>query len=228
MKARSRSKGKGRFVLGGHSIATQLVPGKAPIDISRFIPVVTAGARGAGQVRLIRRADLVPDSPVGAPAANTVHFGDVLVDVFTPMYGSYYPLGKPAFVFYEGRVYQILNSVWNLVVQPGDQHEQVLNFKIERNIQANYLKVLIGRTLDAAGNGAILSVRIDGTQFNLDLKTQSYQYFDLVLPGDGSVPRDVRFMLNIAVNNLRTSVCPIFQVELYNTIRVYPDPTVFA
>ena len=221
MKGAAKSKSEGTIELGGRRIATQRVSGKAPVDASRFLAVVSAG----GQVRLIRRVDLVPQV-VGAAAA-TVHLGYNLVDIFTPMYGSYYPLGKPAFIFNEGRVWHILNSVWNMIVMPGDENEQVLNFKIDKNIKANYLKAILGHTI-SGGHGAVLSVRVDGAQVDLDLTAQSSHFFDLVLPGDGSAVRDVRFMLNIAVNNLKTSVCPIFQVELYDTLRVFPDPTIFA
>jgi len=160
--------------------------------------------------------------------AATVHFGDILVDVFSPIYGSYYPLGAPAFVINEARLRLILNSVWSMALAPGEQDDQILDFKIMNGIQANYLKVLIGHTLDASGNGAILMVGMNGTQFNLDLKAQSYQYFDLVLLGDQSAARDVRFTLSSAANNLRSAVCPIFQVELYDSIRIFPDPSVFA
>jgi hypothetical protein len=219
------TKSKGTFELGGRRITTKAVPGKALIDASRFIPVVLTGTQASSQVRVIDRVDLLGDhSTVAPPAAATIHYGDILVDTFTPTYGSYYPIGQPAFIIEEVRVRLILNSLWSMLLPSGDAEDQVLDFKIMKGINANYLKVLIGHTLDNLGNGAIMTVRTNGAQFNLDLKAQTYHYFDLVVLGDSSADRDVRFTLNSAANQGRQAVCPIFQIELYNTIRVFPEP----
>jgi hypothetical protein len=212
----------GSIELNGRRIPTQAVSGKAPIDASRFIPVVSAGS---AQARVISREDLLPNPTIGLASAATVHFGDVLVDVFSPIYGSHYPLGAPAFVINEVRARLILNSVWSLALDSGDTEDQVLDFTIMKGNPGNYLKLLIGHSING-GYGAIMTVGIGGSQFNLELKAQSYHYFDLLLPGGSTSDRRVRLALSSAANSQRGAVCPIFQIELYDSIRIFPEPVI--
>jgi hypothetical protein len=59
--------------------------------------------------------------------------------------------------------------------EPGEQH---LQFGFDN--KGNYLKVDLGQAVNG-GIGAILTVQVDGSQFNLDLTTRSHQHFDLFL-----------------------------------------------
>jgi hypothetical protein len=222
---RSRTDSKARIEIGGRKVPVLPVSGRGPVDSARFIPVVSTGARAADRVRLIRRGDLLPKS--GAAAAAGVQFGDQLVDVFAPDYGSYYPLGKAAFVFRRAKASFIVNTGWVLGLSPREPGEQLLEFAIERNTNGNYLKIDLSQTVSGT-TGAILTVRVDGIQFNLDLTTRNYLYFDLYLLGPGTAAREVGFTLSSTVNALRGVICIIERIELYNSIRSQTDPVVYG
>src|SRR5262245_64352250 len=85
------ARGKGRIELNGLQIPIQAVSGKKPIEAAKFIPVLPAG--GAGSLGLIRRTDLIPKPYKAAAAAGLHNFGDLLIDIINPTYGSYYPIG---------------------------------------------------------------------------------------------------------------------------------------
>jgi hypothetical protein len=95
---KSRKQG-GTIDLGARRIPTQKVSTRTPLDASRYIPIVGAGRSSNGVIEAIRRADLLPKSLPATAIGKVERFGDLLVDVFSPVYGSDYPLGKPAFLF---------------------------------------------------------------------------------------------------------------------------------
>ena len=219
------AKSKAKIELGGRKIPLLGVSGKSPIDPAEFIPVLSPGARGADKVRMVRKVDLLPKSAVNASVAAYVNFGDTLLDIFSPTYGSYYPLGQPAFAFREAQMYLVHERGWLMAFAPGDQGEQFLQFGF--GTKGNYLKVDLGETVNG-GIGAILTVQVDGSQFNLDLTTRSNLSFDLFLfPSSPSV-HEVRFSLSSVTNNLAGVLCMVSRVELYNSIRVSQDPPVFG
>lgn len=218
------AKPKAKIELGGRKIPILGAPEKSPIDPAEFIPVLSPGARAADKVRMVRKVDLIPKNAVSAAVAAHVNFGDILVDTFTPTYGSYYPLGQPAFALREAKMYLVHESGWMMGLAPRESGEQHLQFGC--NNKGNYLRVDLGQTVNG-GIGAILTVQVDEIQFGLDLTTRSYQHFDLFLLSAKSV-HEVRFTLSSTTNNLKGVICFVTRVELYNTIRIFQDPPVFA
>lgn len=218
------AKSKAKIDLGGRKIPTLSVSGKSPIDPAEFIPVLSPGARAADKVRMVRKVDLIPKNAVGAAVAAHVNFGDILVDIFSPTYGSYYPLGQPAFQLREAMMYLVHEQGWIMGLEGREQGEQHLQFGFDN--KGNYLKVDLGQTVNG-GIGAILTVQVDGSQFNLDLTTRSHQHFDLFLLSANHV-HEVRFTLSSTTNNLKNVICGVTRVELYNTIRIFQDPPVFG
>src|SRR5262249_18218212 len=145
-----------------------------------------------------------------------------LVDVFSPTYGSYFPLGRPAFQLTLASTFPVFQDWWMMGLLPRVSAQQILRFRIFPGAHGNYLVARLGQTANADGtNGTILHLRIDGVEFNLHLTTRSFGFFDLFF-GDGNASHVVDLYLRSDINNLRGVTCPIRQFELYNTIRVFP------
>jgi hypothetical protein len=216
-------KGKGRIELNGRQIPAQIVSGRSPIDPNKFIPVVSSGARAGAPIQLIRRTDLLPKK-VPATVAAFLSIGDLLVDVFTPTYGAYYPIGgRNAFIFSFSMLTFTRYDMWKMTLAWNKGGYQRFGFTIVQGIQANYLRIQLGMTQGAgSANGAIIGVKVNASHFLLDLSHRSFQFFDLVLSG---TPQTVEFSLSSQENPARDSILEIQQMELYDTIRTFPsDP----
>jgi hypothetical protein len=105
---------------------------------------------------------------------------------------------------------------WN---KPGYQR---FSFNIGTGAIGNYLRVQLGMTQGAGvANGAIVHVKADSNYFLLDLSHRSFLFFDLVLAGPA--PHGFEFSLSSQYNPGRESILEIQQVELWNTIRTFPE-----
>lgn len=197
---------------------------RAPIDTSRFIPVIPAAGRAAGPVQLVRRADLLPKSAPAAVAADFHNFGDQLIDVFDPRYGSHYPRSaRFSFIFSFSRV-TWTNAApyngWRMSLEYGKPGYQRLSFTVVQGTGGNYLRVpLFNNNGAGSAGGAILRVRAHLTDILLDLSGRAYKFFDLILIGNGNT---VEFSLSTEFNPNTICLLDILQVELYQSIRVFP------
>jgi hypothetical protein len=227
MKGAAKSKGK--IELGGKRIPTHQLSGKAPIDPARFIPIVPArGVRADKALRAIRRTDLLPKNAPAAAAA-ALNWGDVLLDIFNPTYGSYYPIGgRHMFVFSFSMVTFTRYDMWKMTLAWNKPGYQRFSFTLGTGAIGNYLRVQLGMTQGAGtANGAIVHVKADSSYFLLDLSHRSFLFFDLIL--NGPAPHSFEFSLSSQYNPARESILEIQQVELWNTIRTFPaDEEVFG
>jgi hypothetical protein len=201
------------------------VSAKTPIDPSRFIPIVPAGGRGGQVLQVIRRADLLPKS-AAAEAGVIDKFGDLLVDIFNPTYGSHYPIGgRNMFIFSFSKVTWTRYDMWEMTLAWDKQDHQSLSLHIGTGAIGNYVKVALGMTQGAgSANGAIAGVYVDSSKFLLDLSHRSFLFFDLILAGPS--PHFLEFSLSSDANPRRDSILEIQQVELYDSIRTFPSPVV--
>jgi hypothetical protein len=104
---------------------------------------------------------------------------------------------------------------------------QSLSFTMGTGAIGNYLKVQLGMTQGAGVvSGAIIGVQVDSTQFLMDLSNRSFQFFDLFLLSPA--PHYFKFSLDSDHNPRRESILEIQQVELYDSIRVFPPSEVFG
>lgn len=194
---------------------------KSLIDPSEFIPI-THGEKPAGKgINLLRRADLFPNKAFLHHAPG--HFGDTLLDVFSPRYGSFYPLGNPYFEFDFSRLFNTNAYYWYMELnKDAFDYEPVLQFRINPHGSANYVNIPLGVTKDFLTDRCIMTVHINNTEFNLNLFNRSNQNFDIVLAGDSFGLYDVKLALRHAPNSQKRTLCVLKQVELYNTIRAFP------
>jgi hypothetical protein len=225
---KKRAMGKGTIELDGRRIPVQAMAGKSPIDPARFIPVIPSGGRAGGPVRLIRRADLLPKTVPAATAAAFKDFGILLVDIFNPTYGSYYPIGgRHMFIFSFSKVSWTRSDMWKMTLAWDKEDAQRFSFHMGTGATGNYMKVQLGMTQGAGyANGAIIGVKVDSSQFTLDLSHRSFQFFDLVLPT--AAPHFFEFSLDSEHNPRRESIFEIQQVELYSTLRTFPAEEVLG
>ena len=219
------SKSKGTIELSGRHYPTHQVSAKTPIDPSRFIPVMPSGGRAGRALQVIRRADLLPKT-AAAMAAGFNNFGNLLVDIFNPTYGSHYPIGgRHMFIFSFSKVSWTRYDMWEMTLAWDKMDHQRLSLTIGTGAIGNYLKVALGMTQGAgSANGAIIGVKVDSSQFLLDLSNRSFQFFDLILSGPS--PHFLEFSLSSDSNPRRDSILEIQQVELYDTIRIFPSQMV--
>lgn len=212
--------------ISGKRITTHRMSGKAPIDPGKFIPIAAPGTRTSAPIRAIRRADLLPKTAPAAAVAGYNNFGSLLVDVFRPTYGHHYPIGgRNAFIFSLARVSWIQHDMWKMQLHWDKIGYERFSF-IVRQGKGNYLRVQLGQTQGAGvANGAIVGVKANSSQFLLDLSHRSFQFFDLVLL---PTAHTVEFFLHSNDNPNRETILEIQQVELYDTIRVFPTEEVFA
>lgn len=225
MKGKETGKPKGRIELGDLRLPAVSVPRRTPIDPAKFIPVVGSRDRGKGPVRVVRRADLLPKSVPAAAVGAFNNFGDVLVDVFSPTYGAYYPRGgRNAFIFSMARTFSLItHNMWRMELEWNKPATQRFSFNMVTGAQGNYVKVQLGMTQGrGVANGAIIGCYIDSSKFNLDLSHRSFLFFDLILAGPS--PHFFEFSLGSDANPRATSLLEIQQVELYQTIRTFPEP----
>ena len=220
-------KSRKTFAIHGNRIPTQLLSGKKPIDPSKLIPVISSGGRAAGPVRVVRRSDLLPKTAPAASAA-FLNIGDQLIDIFNPTYGSYYPIGgRHMFIFSFSMVTFTRYDMWKMTLAWNKPGYQRFSFNIVSGAFGNYLRVQLGMTQGAGvANGAIVHVKADSNYFLLDLSHRSFLFFDLIL--DGPAPHGFEFALSSQYNPSRESILEIQQIELWNTIRTFPDEEVFG
>ncbi len=217
------AKSKGTIEIGGNRIPTHGLSGKAPVDPAKYIPIVPVSrARGGGAIQAIRRNDLLPKNAPASVAA-ALNWGDQLVDIFSPIYGSYYPIGgRHMFVFSFSTVTFTRYDMWKMTLAWNKPGYQRLSFSIGTGAVGNYLRVQLGMTQGAGvANGAIVHVKADSNYFLLDLSHRSFLFFDLVLAGPA--PHSFEFSLSSQYNPSRESILEIQQAELWNTIRTFPD-----
>jgi hypothetical protein len=211
------------ITISGNRIPTHALPGKTPLDPSKFIPIVGSGA--GPSIRAIRRADLLPkNAPAAATAA--LNWGDLLVDIFNPTYGAHYPIGgKNSFIFSFSSVQFTRSDMWSMHLIWNKTGYQRLSFNIVTGAGGNYLRVQLGMTQGSGvANGAIVHVKADSNYFLLDLSGLSFKFFDLILGGPS--PHFFEFALSSQYNPNRESILEIQQAELYQAIRTFPsDPT---
>jgi len=219
------ARGKGRIELNGLQIPIQAVSGKKPIEAAKFIPVLPAG--GAGSLGLIRRTDLIPKPYKAAAAAGLHNFGDLLIDIFNPTYGSYYPIGgQHAFIFSLARVSWIDHAGWRMQLAWDKYGYERFSFGVVKRTNRSYLRVQLGETRGAgSGHGAIVGVKAQLRYFFLDLSGLSYKFFDLILT---PVDTYFEFYLHHDFNPRVDTVLEIQQLELYNSIRTFPAEEVLG
>ncbi|HEU5180640.1 MAG TPA: hypothetical protein VFW45_07595 [Candidatus Polarisedimenticolia bacterium] len=213
-------KSKGTIEISGNRIPTHQLSGRTPIDPAKFIPIVPAPrARGEKAIRAIRRTDLLPKNAPAAVAA-ALNWGDQLLDIFSPTYGSFYPIGgKHKFFFSFSLVTFTRYDMWKMTLAWNKPGYQRLSFG---SGAGSYLRVQLGMTQGAGvANGAIVHVKADSNYFLLDLSHRSFLFFDLILAGPA--PHSFEFALSSQYNPSRESILEIQQAELWNSIRTFPD-----
>jgi hypothetical protein len=105
-------------------------------------------------------------------------------------------------------------------IAPLKSDEQVLGFRILKNVPGNYLVVRLGQTRNGdEAVGTLLQVNVDGHEVVLDLTHRSFQFFDLLV-ADNLGGHALTFTLSSAINQQRNVSCGIKRIELYETIRV--------
>jgi hypothetical protein len=188
------------------------VAAKSLIDPSEFIPIADGKKAAGGGVKLLRRIDLFPKKAVQLHATREFDLGQTLLDEFSPIYGSYHFLRPSYFQFQFSKLMVTFADKWRMNSLANELEVLIYPRSLQplMGFPGNYVKILLGET-----NNRILTVKINNTQFNLDLSNSSNQFFDLWL-----IDNSPDYLLELKLLPSGEGVCEIKSIRLYDTIRI--------
>lgn len=211
---------KGGIVVGSKRVVPRALRRGEVLDPAVSVPVVTAGRSSA--LRVVRRADLLPAS-IPKAFHGLVALGDVMVDVFLPLYGFWAPRLDPLFEFQYSRVSFTAPSGWYFRREAGDPIPQSLKFRILPEALAAYMRVEFGQNADNAAPRCSMTVRIDGHSFQVDIAARSFSFLDVVLQGEGAVGHEVEFSIDSVPSGQPHVIASIARIDLYQSVRAFPS-----
>src|SRR5262249_55158340 len=154
--------------LGLRRAAVHPMPRGKTFDPDRFLPILTARKGGRTTAGVLQRSDLFPKGTALASIAVGAQIGQNLLDDASPPYGSCSPPTVPYCRFDHSLLFHTSGAWWVMRLEQEGGYEQELQFHVDPKGQANYMRVMLGQTGDLLSDRCILTVKINGVQYDLD------------------------------------------------------------